>query len=65
MERIIDEEVNRMLAEGVIEPSESPWSSPIVIAKKKGGKYRFCSDFWRLNWVTEKDAYPLPQVNKP
>ena len=63
MQRIIDEEVNRMLAEGVIEPSDSPWSSPVVLAKKKEGKYRFCIDFVKLNQVTEKDAYPLPQIN--
>ena len=54
--------VNRMLAKGVIELSERPWSSPIVISKKKGGKYRFCIDFRKLNRVTKKDAYPLPQV---
>ncbi|KAH0817242.1 hypothetical protein GEV33_005550 [Tenebrio molitor] len=35
MQGIIDEEVDKMLAEGVIEPSDSPWSSPIVLAKKK------------------------------
>ena len=56
MQRIIDEEVNLMLAEGVIEPSDSPWSSPVVLAKKKEGKYRFCIDFVKLNQVTEKDA---------
>ena len=52
-----------MLAEGVIEPSDSPWSSPVVLAKKKEGKYRFCIVFVKLNQVTEKDAYPLPQIN--
>ena len=59
---IIDEEVSRMLAEGIIEPSNSPWSSPVVAVKKKNGKRRFCIDFRRVNEVTEKDAYPLPQV---
>jgi len=47
---------------GVIEPSTSPWSSPVVIAKKKDGRPRFCIDFRKVNEVTEKDAYPLPQV---
>ena len=49
MQRIIEEEVNRMFAEGVIEPSESLWSSPIVIAKKKEEKAvctkRLCPGF--------------------
>ncbi|KAH0815056.1 hypothetical protein GEV33_007735 [Tenebrio molitor] len=63
MQGIIDEEVDKMLAEGVIEPSNSPWSSPIVLAKKKDGKHRFCIDFRKVNEVTRKDAYPLPFIN--
>jgi hypothetical protein len=63
MQGIIDEEVDKMLAEGVIEPSESPWSSPIVLAKKKDGNHRFCIDFRKVNEVTRKDAYPLPFIN--
>jgi len=47
---------------GVIEPSQSPWSSPIVIAKKKDGRPRFCIDFRKVNEASHKDAYPLPQV---
>jgi hypothetical protein len=62
MQGIIDEEVDKMLTEGVIEPSESPWSSPIVLAKKKDGKYRFCIDFRKVNEVTRKDAYSLPFI---
>ena len=62
MQQIINEEVNKMLAEGIIEPSQSPWSSPVVLVRKKNGKRRFCIDFRRVNMVTEKDAYPLPQV---
>jgi hypothetical protein len=62
MQGIIDEEVDKMLAEGIIEPSESPWSSPILLAKKKDGKYRFCIDFQKVNEVTRKDAYSLPFI---
>ncbi|KMQ85099.1 reverse ribonuclease integrase, partial [Lasius niger] len=62
MQAIIDREVNEMEAAGVIEASHSAWSSPVVIMKKKDGKHRFCIDFRRVNEVTEKDAYPLPQV---
>jgi hypothetical protein len=63
MQGIIDEEVDKMLAEGVIEPSDSPWSSPIVLAKEKDGKHRFCIDFRKVKEVTRKDAYPLPFIN--
>ena len=52
-----------MLPEGVIQPSNSPWGSPIVITRRKDEKPRFCVDFRRLNKVSKKDAYPLPQVN--
>jgi hypothetical protein len=52
MQGIIDEEVDKMSAEGVIEPSDSPWSSPIVLAKKKDGKHLFCIDFRKVNEVT-------------
>jgi len=62
MQAVIDTEVDKMLAQGVIEPSYSPWSSPIMIVKKKDGRQRFCIDFRRVNDVTHKDAYPLPQI---
>jgi len=62
MQAIINREVNEMLEQGVIEPSHSPWSSPIVVVRKKDGKQRFCIDFRKVNEVTRKDTYPLPQV---
>ena len=61
------EEVRRLLREmldnGVIEPSDSSWSSPVVLAKKKDGSLRFCVDYRKVNAVTRKDAYPLPRVD--
>lgn len=64
MQQKIDEEVTNMLDLGVIEKSESPWSSPILMIPKSDGKsYRFCVDFRKLNAVTEKWAYPLPFIN--
>ena len=59
---IIDKEVDRMLEWDVIEPSNSPWSSPIVVVTKKDGTARFCLDVRRLNKVTKKDAYTLPRI---
>ena len=64
MRAIIDEELEKMLKKGLVWPSNSPWSSPIVITRRKDGKPRFCIDFRKLNSVTRRDAYPVPQVNE-
>ena len=59
----VNRQVNDMLAQGVIQPSTSPWSSPIVLVKKKDGSYRFCIDYHKLNLITKNDANPLPRVD--
>ncbi|XP_042627813.1 U1 small nuclear ribonucleoprotein C-like [Cyprinus carpio] len=60
----IEEEVQQMLKLGVIEPSRSPWFSPIVMVPKPDGTLRFCNDFRRLNEVSEFDGYPMPRVDE-
>ncbi len=52
-----------MIEEDVVSPSTSPWSSPVVLIKKKNGDLRFCIDYRRLNAVTQKDVYPLPRID--
>ena len=61
--RVIREEVAKMVEHGVIRQSSSPWSSPIVLVKKKDGTVRFCVDFRKLNDITIKDAFPLPRTS--
>lgn len=63
LQKQVNLELDEMLKAGIVEPSMSPWSSPIVLIKKKDGRYRFCVDYRRLNQVSLPDAYPLPFVN--
>ncbi|UYV63748.1 hypothetical protein LAZ67_2005487, partial [Cordylochernes scorpioides] len=60
---IMQKEVDAMLERKVIQPSESPWSAPVVLVKKKDGTWRFCVDFRRLNHITKKEVYPLPRID--
>ena len=55
--------IDEGLEEGIIEPSDSPWSAPLLLAPKKDGALRVCVDYCTLNRVTKKNAYPLPCID--
>jgi hypothetical protein len=53
--------VEKLLDQGSIRPSSSPWAAPMVFVRKKSGEVRPCIDYRKLNDVTCKDAFPLPK----
>lgn len=52
-------EISQMLKDQVIQPSNSPWCSPLLLIRKRNGELRPCFDGRSLNKVTKKDAFPL------
>ncbi|CAM5170975.1 unnamed protein product [Natator depressus] len=60
----LEREVSGMLALGVIQPSFSPWASPVVLVPKKDGLIRFCVNYQKLNAITISDAYPIPRPDE-
>ena len=58
----IDRQVEELLQLGLIKPSTSEWTSPVVLVKKPDGSWRLCCDYRKLNAVTKPQSYPLPRL---
>ena len=64
--QFIAQEVKHLLAEGIVEPSSSPWRAQVVIVKDEFDRHkkRMCVDYSNtVNLFTELDAYPLPRID--
>jgi len=58
-----NEHVKEIIKAGVVEPSNSPWTSNLVVVKNKDGSFWYCVDYRKINSVTRRDAYPLPRID--
>ena len=62
--KAVKDELDEMLDNGIIEPSRSEWSFPIVLVPKKDGSLRMCVDYHKLNSVSRNDNYPMPWIDE-
>lgn len=62
MKKEIERQVDEMLQNNIIEPSNSDWYSPVVLVPKKNGEFRFAIDYRKLNKVTRPASFPLPKL---
>src|SRR3954468_13811425 len=56
-------ELDKLLRNGSIEPSLSPYGAPVIFIKKKGGELRMCIDYRALNAITIKNRFPIPLID--
>lgn len=54
--------VSDLLSKGIVEESNSPYASPVILVPKKSGEVRMCVDYRALNKITKKERYPLPVI---
>ena len=62
-QQILREEVQFLLDNDFIEPSQSEWSSPCILVPKPDGTFRMCINYRKVNSVTKTDTFPIPRID--
>lgn len=67
--QVVEEHTKKMLKDGIIQPSQSAWNSPLLVVRKKpdangNPRWRLVVDFRKLNDVTVGDAFPIPNITE-
>lgn len=57
-------EIDRMIAENVIDTAQTKWAAPIVVVLKKDETLRFCFDYQNLSALTRRESYPIPRMDE-
>ncbi|KAG3116130.1 hypothetical protein PI124_g4624 [Phytophthora idaei] len=61
---VVETNVMKMLAAGVVEEGNGAWGFPVVLVRKKDGEVRFCVDYTALNKITSKDVYTISRIGE-
>ena len=62
--QFIEGEIQKQLIAGIIREEDGPWCAPVALGMKKNGKYQFCVAYIGLNAQTERESWPLPNVEE-
>ncbi|PFX24909.1 Transposon Ty3-I Gag-Pol polyprotein [Stylophora pistillata] len=62
-QKYLKEKIQFSLENDLIEPSHSSWSSPCILVPKPDGSYRMCTDYQKVNRVSNSDTFPIPRMD--